>query len=161
MNRGEQQFPFTESYDVLMKARNGLSDVWLHKIYKEMKALYKIRSDPIVATEVLNELLRRYPINKSELHSHSLQDRMIAKLCKLRRVEIEAYALRLGFESICMEIEQGMVNYIARKVTLTEELVSQTPKQILEFICDHRRAEIAECEHPCFVYEGCPEDIVI
>ena len=146
MNRGEQTFPFSESYNVLMKARTIHSYVWIHKIYKEMKALDKLRSEPMMTMRVLNELLRRYPINGSELHSQSLQDRMIGKLCMLQRDVIETAIYGLSMMGTYMEIEQYLVDYIAHRVKLTEELVSQSPEQILQFICDHRRAKLTELE---------------
>jgi len=148
MNRGEQTFPFSESFNVLMKARLQwqYKDVCIHKIYKEMKALDKLRFDPMMTMRVLNEILHRYPINGSELHSGSLQDRMIGKLCMLQRDVIETAVQGLGMLGSSMEIEQYLIDYIAYRVKLNEELASQSPEQILQFICDHRRAEIAEHE---------------
>ena len=113
-------------------------------MYKEMKAIDKLKFEPLMCVRILQEVIHRHP--NYEYHTRSLQDRMIGKLWSLSRAEIEA-----SMRDLCMysslPIEPYLVDYIASRVTLTEELVSQSPKQILQFICGHRRAEITELEH--------------
>ena len=142
-SRNERPFPISESFDVLMKIQRN-EHIWLHKMYKEMKTIDKLKFEPMMCVRILQELTQRYPV-QTQYHSNSLQDRMIGKLCELPRIETEEMVRGLGIHSI-LPIEQDLVNYIANRVTLTEELVSQSPKQILQFICDHRKAKIAELE---------------
>ena len=149
MSRDEQPYPLSESLDILMKIRldNPDEQIWFYKMYKEMKTIDKLRFDPMMSMRILQETIHRYPVRCSYgYHSRSLQDRMIGKLWNLTRAVIEASLYGLCMNT-SLQIEPYLVDYIANRVTLTEELVEQSPKQILQFICGHRRAEITELEH--------------
>ena len=143
MSIDEQPFPISESFDVLMKIQRN-EHMWLHKMYKEMKAIDKLKFEPLMCERILQEVIHRHP--NYEYHCRSLRDWVTEKLRSLPRAEIEESMRDLW---ICSSLsnEQYLTDYIASRVTLTEELVSQPPKQILQFICDQRRAEITELEH--------------
>ena len=141
--------PKSEPYELLMKMRELNPDVSIRKLYKELKTIDMLRHDCIESLLVLDEFIKRYPpaepvstfrAGNTVANTNILLYKLLQKLKQLSSDDFKSlYGLKMIPEYRPDEVV--ILEYMADRIS--DELIEQTPQQILEFVRTVRQNELS------------------
>ena len=131
--------PKSEPYELLMKMRELNPDVSIRKLYKELKTIDMLWHDCIESLLVLDEFIKRYP-PAEPVNTNILLYKLLQKLKQLSPDDFKSlYGLKMIPEYRPDEVV--ILEYMADRIS--DELIEQTPQQILEFVRTVRQNELS------------------
>ena len=139
----------SEPYELLMKMHELNPDVSIRKLYKELKTIDMLRHNYIESLLVLDKFIKKYPTaepvstfraGNTVANSNILLYKLLQKLKQLSPDDFKSlYGLKLIPEYRPDEVV--ILEYIADRIS--DEIVEQTPQQILEFVRNTRLNDLS------------------